>query len=107
MNINIHQNFDHLQISRVFTLTTTSFDKNSIKVFFRADPRQWSRQDVVNWLENMSKVTGIHLDSKNFPMNGRGLNLMTSEMFSSRIPEKNGVALWIYLEFRYRIKMAT
>ena len=78
-----------------------------INMLFRADPKQWSRQDVADWLEIMSKGTGIHLDPKNFPMNGRGLNLMTSEMFSSRIPEKSGIAHWIYLEFRYRIKMAT
>jgi hypothetical protein len=51
------------------------------------DPREWTRRDVRKWLENAGiqyQLAETHPDR--FPMNGKGLLLLTRDMFIDRVP---------------------
>ena len=62
--------------------------------YVATDPREWSRDDVHNWLRMMKSVYNvddIHLDR--FMMNGKGLCVISRrvEMFRERVPDAGDV----------------
>ena len=50
------------------------------------DPRQWSREEVQQWLIWMGVRHNIKLNPERFQMNGKALCLMSLQMFSFRVP---------------------
>merc|ERR1711936_842637 len=51
------------------------------------DPRNWNREDVSVWLEYMVQRNGLPIiPPDSFMMNGKGLCLMTMDMFTVRAP---------------------
>ena len=51
------------------------------------DPRQWSRNDVKLWLQTASvQHQLLNTFPEKFPMNGKGLLLLTRDMFIERVP---------------------
>ena len=61
-------------------------------VLSAADPRLWSREQVALWLKLAAEKFDLR-DARPecFPMNGRGLVLLTREMFLYRVPEGGGL----------------
>lgn len=70
------------------------------------DPREWSRADVWQWLNNLAQSEGIPLTTElasKFPMNGKALCLMTLDMYLSRVPVGGKM---LYKDFRIRLARA-
>ena len=64
----------------------------TIPHIFPPDPRSWTREQVSMWLNRAA--TQFELSNtfpERFPMNGKGLLLMTKEMFLYRVPEGGGL----------------
>ena len=72
-----------------------------------ADPRQWSRQDVQDWLLWMVIRHNLPADSSSIPqkfqMNGKALCLMSLQMFSFRVPIGGKL---LYKDFQLRMTSA-
>ncbi|CAH1796915.1 unnamed protein product [Owenia fusiformis] len=65
------------------------------------DPRDWSRQDVGNWLKYMKYCRGIQgIKEERFPMNGKGICLMDLNMFQYRVPQGGQM---LYRDFEMRL----
>lgn len=72
--------------------------------FVRSDPRLWSRLDVRAYLDHARHLYDIRdLDLDRFPMNGKGLCVLSQEMFQFRVP-RGGTSL--YLDFQRRFRRA-
>lgn len=73
------------------------------KLYFSfPDPRQWSCQDVRNWLDWMSCTYNIrNIDVLKFHMNGKALCLMTLDMFLYRVPTGGNL---LYHDFQSRLQ---
>ncbi|KXJ25205.1 Friend leukemia integration 1 transcription factor [Exaiptasia diaphana] len=68
------------------------------------DPRLWSREDVARWLQWVSDAYSLHdIKPDRFEMNGKGLCLMTLDMFLYRVPEGGRV---LYHDFQRRLRIA-
>ena len=68
------------------------------------DPRLWSRDHVKLWLEKSAvqyQLGSTH--SERFLMNGKGLLLLSREMFFYRVPEGGGI---LYEDFQLRLQKA-
>jgi len=73
-NLNRQRNDRHLKLS----LQELSLHK---------DPRSWSREDVSTWLvETVRRNSLPFVSPQSFKMNGKGLSMLTMEMFSARAP---------------------
>ncbi|XP_028401746.1 transcription factor ETV6-like [Dendronephthya gigantea] len=69
---------------------------------FPEDPRQWSCQDVRNWLDWMGITYNIrNIDVLKFHMNGKALCLMTLDMFLYRVPTGGNL---LYHDFQSRLQ---
>ena len=55
------------------------------------DPRDWTRQDVTSWLTVSALKFQLNTYPERFPMNGKGLLLLSRDMFCDRIPEGGGL----------------
>lgn len=56
------------------------------------DPRLWSREEVALWAKSAAEKFELSaVRPEYFPMNGRGLVLLTKEMFLYRVPEGGGL----------------
>lgn len=65
------------------------------------DPRCWSRDNVSTWLDFTVRRNGLPFVSiESFKMNGKGLSLMTMDMFSARAP--NG-GKTLFKDFQLRL----
>lgn len=74
----------------------------SFRYKFVSDPRQWSCQDVRNWLEWMACTYSIrNIDVLRFHMNGKALCLMTLDMFLYRVPCGGNL---LYHDFQSRLQ---
>lgn len=71
-------------------------------VFFGADPRQWTRDDVNTWLRVHHQQLAV--DVCRFAMNGRALCVMTPDMFQYRVGRRQGAVL--FCDFRRRLLSA-
>ena len=59
---------------------------------FDQDPRLWSREEVALWTKSAAEKFELgDVKPEYFPMNGRGLVLLTKEMFLYRVPEGGGL----------------
>lgn len=71
--------------------------------FSSSDPRSWSRVQVSQWLQQ--SVTRYHLDNTaytdRFPMNGKGLLLLSKDMFLHRVPVGGGI---LYEDIQLRLQ---
>jgi len=71
------------------------------------DPRQWSRQDVQDWLLWMVIRNNLPANSGSIPqkfqMNGKALCLMSLQMFSFRVPVGGKL---LYKDFQLRLTSA-
>jgi len=67
-----------------------------------ADPRQWTRSDVITWLRVHHR--DLNVDVSRFAMNGRALCIMTPAMFRYRVGPRRGSAL--FNDFRRRLLAA-
>ena len=77
---------------------------NKPACFIFTDPRDWTRDDLHNWLKDMQNkysIKDIKLDR--FLMNGRALVLMKVEMFLHRVPRGGEL---LFREFRTRLEKA-
>ncbi|GJQ85353.1 hypothetical protein Trydic_g10127 [Trypoxylus dichotomus] len=65
------------------------------------DPRQWSREHVIQWLNYVTKQHGLpKIPSSRFLMNGKALCLMTPGMFLTRVPLGGKL---LYKDFQLRL----
>ncbi|KAJ8958422.1 hypothetical protein NQ318_002206 [Aromia moschata] len=65
------------------------------------DPRQWSREDVAQWLRHVTSVHNLpEVPSSRFLMNGKALCLMSPSMFLSRVPLGGKL---LYKDFQLRL----
>lgn len=74
--------------------------------YFRADPRDWTRTDVWQWLVNLSLSEGLEPSpelAQKFPMNGKALCLMSLDMYLARVPVGGKM---LYRDFRVRLAKA-
>ncbi|XP_031555183.1 transcription factor ETV6-like isoform X2 [Actinia tenebrosa] len=72
--------------------------------FPAADPRLWTREDVARWLRWMSEAYSLdNVKPDRFEMNGKGLCLMTMDMFVYRVPEGGKL---LYTDFQRRLRLA-
>ena len=72
--------------------------------FIFADPRDWTREDLHNWLKDMQNKYSIKdIKMDRFLMNGRALVLMKVEMFLHRVPRGGEL---LFREFRTRLEKA-
>ena len=56
------------------------------------DPRCWTREHVTVWLKSSTVRYRLEeVESERFPMNGKGLLLMTKDMFVYRVCEGGGI----------------
>ena len=56
------------------------------------DPRCWTREHVALWLHHSAiRYRLDDVQSERFPMNGKGLLLMTKDMFLYRVSEGGGL----------------
>lgn len=68
------------------------------------DPRNWNRADVARWLTMMSYKHHIQeLKPERFLMNGKGLCLMTVDMYLNRVPLGGKL---LYRDFQIRLAKA-
>lgn len=54
------------------------------------DPRDWTRQDVTHWLTLLALKHQINVHPERFPMNGKGLTILTRDMICDRVPGVDG-----------------
>ena len=66
------------------------------------DPRQWTRDDVSEWLRVDHRQ--LDIDVGRFAMNGRALCVMTFDMFHSRVGRRRATLL--FHDFRRRLLSA-
>ncbi|XP_060533599.1 transcription factor ETV7-like [Cylas formicarius] len=65
------------------------------------DPRQWTREHVLQWLRHITTVHGLpDVPSSRFLMNGKALCLMSPGMFLSRVPLGGKL---LYKDFQLRL----
>ncbi|CAH1963266.1 unnamed protein product [Acanthoscelides obtectus] len=65
------------------------------------DPRQWTREDVANWLNYVTSVHNLpKVPASRFHMNGKALCLMSPSMFLSRVPLGGKL---LYKDFQLRL----
>ncbi|XP_030759483.1 transcription factor ETV7 [Sitophilus oryzae] len=65
------------------------------------DPRQWSREHVMQWLRYTTQVHGLpDVHPSRFLMNGKALCLMSPGMFLSRVPLGGKL---LYKDFQLRL----
>ncbi|CAB4059552.1 EDL [Lepeophtheirus salmonis] len=65
------------------------------------DPRTWNREDVQNWIKQISSVHGLpSIEADRFLMNGKALCLMTMDMFCQRVPLGGKM---LYKDFQLRL----
>ncbi|KAK4878286.1 hypothetical protein RN001_010792 [Aquatica leii] len=65
------------------------------------DPRQWSKDDVVEWLKVVTKQHGLpEIPVARFSMNGKALCLMSPHMFLTRVPLGGKL---LYKDFQLRL----
>lgn len=65
------------------------------------DSADWSNEDVAVWLRRAAQTHQIDVQIERFPVNGRGLNFLTKEMFIRRVPN-GGALLYEYFQHKYR-----
>ena len=72
---------------------------------FFADPRQWTREEVRQWLVWMSVRHNLaaYVDPSRFQMNGKALCLMSLQMFTYRVPLGGKL---LYKDFQLRLGTA-
>lgn len=98
-SILIHYN-DHLSMLCFFCVLTLVI----FFYFLTVDPRLWSREDVGRWLRWVSDAYSLpDIKPDRFEMNGKGLCLMTLDMFLYRVPEGGRV---LYHDFQRRLRIA-
>ncbi|KAF7286160.1 hypothetical protein GWI33_007122 [Rhynchophorus ferrugineus] len=65
------------------------------------DPRQWTREHVMQWLRHITMVHGLpDVHPSRFLMNGKALCLMSPSMFLSRVPLGGKL---LYKDFQLRL----
>lgn len=65
------------------------------------DPRQWSREDVIQWLNFVTNQHGLpEVPACRFSMNGKALCLMSPHMFLIRVPLGGKL---LYKDFQHRL----
>ncbi|KAJ8916624.1 hypothetical protein NQ315_000269 [Exocentrus adspersus] len=65
------------------------------------DPRQWTREDVAQWLRHVTAVHNLpEVPPSRFLMNGKALCLMSSGMFLNRVPVGGKL---LYKDFQLRL----
>ncbi|KAF5294328.1 hypothetical protein FQR65_LT10781 [Abscondita terminalis] len=65
------------------------------------DPRQWSKDDVVQWLKLVTTQHGLpEIPAARFSMNGKALCLMSLHMFLIRVPLGGKL---LYKDFQLRL----
>ncbi|KRT86097.1 hypothetical protein AMK59_2209 [Oryctes borbonicus] len=65
------------------------------------DPRQWTRDHVVQWLNYVTEQHGLpKISPSRFLMNGKALCLMTPGMFLTRVPLGGKL---LYKDFQLRL----
>lgn len=83
---------------------TTAASNGLFSIPVPIDPRLWSRLDVRAYLDHARHLYDIRdLDLDRFPMNGKGLCVLSQEMFQFRVP-RGGTSL--YLDFQRRFRRA-
>ena len=72
------------------------------ELFSFADPRLWSRDDVKVWLHRSEVQFQLqNTYPERFPMNGKGILLLTREMFLDRVPVGGGL---LYEDVHHRLQ---
>lgn len=98
----------YIFVLRVYTNKYTKIlcmgDSTSYCLFSSSsDPRSWSRVQVSQWLQQ--SVTRYHLGNTaytdRFPMNGKGLLLLSKDMFMHRVPVGGGI---LYEDIQLRLQ---
>ncbi|KAJ8966672.1 hypothetical protein NQ314_003379 [Rhamnusium bicolor] len=65
------------------------------------DPRQWTRENVAQWLRFVTSVHNLpEVPPSRFLMNGKALCLMSPSMFLSRVPLGGKL---LYKDFQLRL----
>ncbi|XP_023019662.1 ETS-domain lacking [Leptinotarsa decemlineata] len=68
------------------------------------DPRQWTRDDVGEWVRYVTSLHNIpEVPSSRFQMNGKALCLMSPSMFLARVPLGGKL---LYKDFQLRLSSA-
>jgi len=68
------------------------------------DPRQWSREHVIQWLNFVTSQHGLpEVPASRFSMNGKALCLMSPHMFLARVPLGGKL---LYKDFQLRLRAA-
>ncbi|KAB0791704.1 hypothetical protein PPYR_03504 [Photinus pyralis] len=75
--------------------------RNEIGDRLPKDPRQWTREDVIQWLKLVTTQHGLpEVPVARFLMNGKALCLMSPHMFLTRVPLGGKL---LYKDFQLRL----
>ncbi|CAG9770800.1 unnamed protein product [Ceutorhynchus assimilis] len=76
-------------------------DNDEANINLPKDPRQWTREDVSQWLRHITTIHNLpEVPSSRFLMNGKALCLMSPSMFLSRVPLGGKL---LYKDFQLRL----
>ncbi|KAJ8976752.1 hypothetical protein NQ317_019415, partial [Molorchus minor] len=86
---------------RISSFRTHESQDNEEEDMLPKDPRQWTREDVANWLRHVTAVHNLpEVPYSRFLMNGKALCLMSPSMFLTRVPLCGKL---LYKDFQLRL----
>ncbi|XP_023346507.1 ets DNA-binding protein pokkuri [Eurytemora carolleeae] len=77
------------------------YSEETLPPYLPKEPRRWSREEVNTWIEYTLESHNLPIPPLHrFSMNGKGLSLMSVEMFSERVPLGGKL---LYKDFKIRL----